>query len=123
MGSLEPVRDLTFVKDTTAGFISVGLCDKVVGKVVNLGVGEGHSIGAVIQKILQLLGKENMPIERDDSRIRPADSEVMRLISNNSVAREVCGWHPDYSLEQGLGKTIEWIKKNMDVYRPGSYTV
>jgi len=122
MGSLEPIRDLTFVKDTAAGFIEVGLCDKVVGKVVNLGVGEGYTVGAVIRKILQLLGKEDMSIELDSSRIRPENSEVMRLISNNSLARE-CGWFPNYSLEQGLNETIEWIKKNIHIYRPDDYTV
>lgn len=123
MGSLEPIRDLTFVKDTAAGFIKVGLCDEVVGKVVNLGIGEGYTVGAVIRKILQLLGKEDMAIELDSSRIRPENSEVIRLISNNSLAKEVCGWFPNYSLEQGLSETIEWIKKHIHIYRPDDYTV
>jgi NAD dependent epimerase/dehydratase len=123
IGSLEPVRDLTFVKDTVQGFITVGLCDKVLGQVVNLGVGSGNTIGTVAKKILKILGKENMPIEKDSSRVRPAKSEVMRLISNNTIAKEICGWQPEYSLEKGLVETIEWIRKNMDMYRPDSYAV
>jgi NAD dependent epimerase/dehydratase len=116
MGSLEPVRDMTFVKDTTAGFIEVGLCDKVIGQVVNLGVGRGESIGTIVKMILRLLGKENMPIEHDPARVRPPKSEVMRLISDNTKAREICGWKPQYTLENGLIETIEWIKKNMHNY-------
>jgi NAD dependent epimerase/dehydratase len=123
IGSLEPVRDLTFVKDTVQGFITVGLCDKVLGQVVNLGVGSGNTIGTVAKKILKILGKENMPIEKDPSRVRPAKSEVMRLISNNTIAKEICGWQPEYSLEDGLVETIEWIRKNMDMYRPDFYAV
>jgi len=114
---------LTFVKDTVQGFITVGLCDKVLGQVVNLGVGSGNTIGTVAKKILKILGKENMPIEKDPSRVRPAKSEVMRLISNNTIAKETCGWQPKYSLEEGLVETIEWIRKNMDMYRPDFYAV
>jgi len=123
IGSLKPIRDLTYVKDTANGFITVGLCDKVLGKVVNLGVGSGQSIEKIIQIILQLLNKENMPIKQDSSRIRPSKSEVMRLISDNSVAQKICGWKPKYSLEEGLAETIEWIKKNVDKYRPEIYAV
>ena len=123
LGSLDPVRDLTFVKDTAEGFIKVGLCDEVVGKTVNLGVGVGNTIEKVVKTILHILGKQDMPIEQDPLRVRPAQSEVLRLISNNSVAKDVCGWRPSYSLERGLKETIEWIKKNIDRYRPELYAV
>ena len=123
MGSLSPVRDLTFVKDSVEGFISVGLCDKVVGKVVNLGIGSGHTIRAVVETVLTILDKKDMPIEQDLARIRPAKSEVTQLISDNSIATEICGWQPRYSLAQGLAETIEWIRENIHMYRPDTYAV
>jgi NAD dependent epimerase/dehydratase len=123
LGSLEPVRDMTFVKDTAEGFISVGLCDKVIGQAVNLGVGRGETIGEMVKTILRILGKDNMPIRQDSSRVRPVRSEVMRLISDNTIAREVCGWQPKYSLEHGLKETIDWIKNNTGRYRPDVYAV
>lgn len=123
MGSLEPVRDLTFVKDTVGGFIKVGLCDKAIGQAVNLGVGKGYSIGSVVKTILKIMGKEDMTIEQDPARIRPEKSEVMRLVSNNKLAKDISGWEPKYSLEEGLVETIEWVKKNIDIYRPDSYAV
>jgi NAD dependent epimerase/dehydratase len=123
MGSMEPVRDMTFVKDTAEGFITVGLCDKVIGQVVNLGVGRGETIGIMIKTILRAMGREDMPIEKDASRIRPKNSEVMRLISDNSKAREICGWTPRYTLEEGIAQTIEWVKKNIHRYRPELYAV
>jgi len=103
--------------------MTVGLCDKVIGQVVNLGAGSGNTVGTVVKTILKVLGKESMRIEQDPLRVRPAKSEVMRLISNSAVAREVCGWQPKYSLEQGLAETVEWIKKNIDRYRPDIYAV
>jgi NAD dependent epimerase/dehydratase len=123
MGSLEPVRDMSFVKDTVEGLIKIGLCDRVVGQTVNLGTGQGETIGAMVDMILHLLGKENISIEQDSARIRPAESEVMRLISDNTKAREICGWTPQYDLTEGLLETIEWIRKNLDKYRPTRYTI
>ncbi len=123
MGSLEPVRDVTFVKDTVEGFIAVGLCDKAIGQVVNLGVGSGHTVGEVVNTILRLLGRENVRILRDPARVRPDKSEVMRLVSDNRKAREFSGWQPRYSLEQGLGETIEWVRKNIARYRPDVYAL
>jgi len=123
VGSLEPVRDMTFVKDTVEGLITVGSCNEVVGQVVNLGMGNGQTTGEMVKTMLRILGKENMPIERETTRIRPAKSEVMRLISDNTKAREICGWNPRYNFEDGLTETVEWIKKNLHRYRADSYTV
>ncbi len=123
MGSLEPVRDLTYVADTADGFIAAALCDDVVGRVVNLGVGHGASVGAIAQVILRLMGKEGLPIDRDPARVRPAGSEVMQLIADNRVAREVCGWQPRSTLEDGLTSTIAWLTRHIDGYRPDTYAV
>ena len=99
MGSLDPVRDMTFVRDTAEGFIAVGLCDKVIGQVVNLGVGHGDTIGTMVKTILKILEKENMPIRQDSSRVRPVKSEVMRLISDNTIAAggQCMIWKPVFS--------------------------
>ena len=123
LGSLEPVRDLTFVKDTAEGLITVGLCDKALGRVVNLGTGSGNSMGKIVREILRILGKTDIPIEQDAQRVRPPKSEVLCLISDNTVARELCGWGPGYSLRGGLSETIEWIGKHLDRYRPEVYAV
>lgn len=123
MGSLDPVRDMTYVKDTAEGLIHVGLAEKTVGEVVNLGVGEGVTIGAMVKTILKLIGKEDMTIEKDIARVRPAKSEVMKLISNNSKAEKFSGWKPRYNLKEGLAETIDWIKRHMEMYKPDIYAI
>ncbi|UCG17511.1 MAG: GDP-mannose 4,6-dehydratase [Phycisphaerales bacterium] len=123
MGSLDPVRDLMFVRDAAEGFIAVGLCDQAIGQVVNLGTGSGQPVGAVVRTILRLLGKENVSIRQDATRVRPAKSEVMRLVSDNRKARELTGWQPRHTLEQGLEETLEWMKKNIALYRPHVYAL
>jgi NAD dependent epimerase/dehydratase len=123
MGALNTIRDLTFVQDTVEGFIDVGLSDNVVGQTVNLGSGVGHSIGDVVNLILKILGREDMPIEQSSERIRPEKSEVQQLVSANQKALDLCGWAPAYSLEDGLVQTIDWMKENIGIYDPNRYSV
>jgi nucleoside-diphosphate-sugar epimerase len=61
----------------------------------------------------------------DEQRLRPKDSEVFRLKGDNSLIKELTGWQPDYSLEQGLQKTIAWFKdpENLNKYKPGVYNL
>jgi len=122
LGLLTPVRDLTYVKDTVAGFLKVAESDKSVGEVINIGTGRGITIEDLAEKIIELMGKD-VRIVRDAERIRPEKSEVMELICDNHNARELIGWEPQYSLEEGLKETIEWIKKNLDLYKAGIYNV
>ena len=89
----------------------------------NIASGEEISIGDLAALILKLLGKEHMEIKRIDERVRPSDSEVERLWADISKAKRVLDWSPEYSLEQGLTKTIEWIQENLSTYRLGTYSV
>lgn len=123
MGSLDPIRDMTFVKDTAEGLIAIGLCDAAIGQVVNLGTGSGSAVGEVVRSILRLTGREEMPIREEAARVRPAKSEVLRLVSDNRKAQELAGWSPRVSLEKGLSETIAWIEKNTERYRPEIYSI
>jgi len=51
----------------------------------------------------------------------PRKSEVMRLVSDNTRAREVLGWTPLVPLAEGLDRTIDWIREHLDHYRIGQY--
>ena len=122
LGSLRPTRDLTFVSDTVAGFLAAASTDAAVGRTINLGVGDEISIGDLAQRILTILGTA-LPIVSADERLRPEKSEVERLHSDNSLARELLGWVPAVSLDEGLRRTIEWIQRNLHLYRPREYHV
>jgi NAD dependent epimerase/dehydratase len=122
LGSLDPVRDLTFVTDTARGFLAASRSDKVIGEVVNLGVGDGPSIGQLVQRIGELLGKE-LIVEQDPARIRPANSEVMRLISNNDKARALMDWEPLVGLDDGLREVIKFIEANLSHFKVGIYNI
>lgn len=121
LGSLDPRRDLTYVKDTAAGFVAIAGCDAAIGKVVNIGRGDDVSMGDLVERIGARLGK-TLQVEADPERVRPAASEVGRLLAGTTLARELMGWTPQYSLDEGLDETIAWVKDNLAMFRVDDYT-
>ena len=120
LGNLETTRDFTYIDDTVAGFLLAALAEGGLGEVFNLGSGKEISIGDLARLVLSLTGKEAR-LETKTQRLRPEKSEVMRLISDNSRAREVFGWAPRVPLSDGLTRTINWIENHLDLYRIGQY--
>ena len=123
VGSLSPVRDLTFVKDTVNGFIEIGTSERSIGEVINIGTRSGVTIGELLQNILRVLGKEDIRIVEDTDRVRPDKSEVMELICDNSKATQLLEWSPQYTLDEGLAETIEWMKNHINLYKTDNYVV
>lgn len=122
LGALDPVRDLTYVKDTVQGFIRVAEVEQTIGETVNVGFGKGITIGELAETILSLMGCEK-PLMQDTRRLRPSKSEVYTLICENTKARNMLGWEPRHSLRQGLQDTIEFVSRNLDLFKPSSYAV
>jgi NAD dependent epimerase/dehydratase len=116
LGDLTPVRDLTYVKDTVRGFMKIALSDESIGKVINVGNGKGISIEDLANLIIKLMGV-NKPIVTDSERLRPEKSEVLKLVCDNSKAKTIIGWEPQYSIERGLKETIEYVTNKIDDYK------
>jgi NAD dependent epimerase/dehydratase len=122
LGNLDPTRDLNFVADTVEGFVRAASKPEAIGEVINLGTGQEISIGDLAATILRLMNKD-LPIVAEGARLRPEKSEVERLCADNAKARTILGWTPQYTLEAGLNKTIEWIRENQDRFRPQVYAI
>jgi NAD dependent epimerase/dehydratase len=122
LGRLDPTRDLTYVTDTVRGLIRGAEVPELAGEVINLGTGKEISIGDLAQLIVSQIGK-NVPIRSDDARLRPDQSEVYRLCSDNTKARNLMEWKPLVTLEQGLTQTIQWIQENLKGFHAEEYSV
>ncbi len=92
-----------------------------MGRVVNIGRGSDVTIGELVERIAARIGKE-IQVETDAQRVRPAASEVGRLLAGTSLATELWGWGPKYSLDQGLDETIAWVRDNLALFRVDEYT-
>lgn len=122
LGSLTPTRDLNYVSNTVDGFVSAARAEAAVGETVNLGTGREISIGDLARLIADRMGRE-IEIDSDDQRLRPEKSEVFRLLADTTKAKQLMGYEASVSLEDGLDRTIAWIRTNMDAFRVGEYTV
>ncbi|MDH5508102.1 MAG: GDP-mannose 4,6-dehydratase, partial [Anaerolineae bacterium] len=122
LGNLDALRDLTYVADTVSGFLKVAEVQGIEGQTFNLGTGTEVRIGDLAEQIINLVGKP-VEIQLDPTRLRPEKSEVQRLLSDNSRAKEILGWQPQVSLPEGLHRTIEWVRTNLEQYRPEHYQI
>jgi NAD dependent epimerase/dehydratase len=122
LGSLSPVRDLTYVSDTVNGFIRIAEVSETVGEVINIGTGSGVTIGELAERVLSLLDMKK-PIVVAEERVRPERSEVFKLICNNSKAQQLLNWQPQVSLNDGLRSVIDWVRANQDSFKADIYNV
>jgi len=122
LGNLTPTRDLTFVEDTCSGFLEIYKSYSLFGEITNIGMSNEITIGDLVNTISQLL-QVNINIETEKQRLRPDNSEVERLFCDNSKLISNTDWKPKYDLGKGLIKTIEWLKNNIDLYKPEVYNV
>lgn len=128
LGALTPTRDFNFVEDTVSGFIAALGAPNCVGETINLGTGYEVSIADLVKIIGKVMGQEIEPIQ-DEQRLRPQNSEVERLIADNSKAQRLLGWKPQYTgptgFEAGIAKTARWftVAENLALYDADAYRV
>jgi nucleoside-diphosphate-sugar epimerase len=102
--------------------MAVAECDRALGRTVNLGTGEEIAIGDLARALIEASGRDARVVV-DPARLRPSGSEVQRLLSDNTRAREWAGWEPRFSLAEGLKRTSAWVAENLEVFAPGRYQV
>jgi dTDP-glucose 4,6-dehydratase len=122
LGATSPTRDFLYVGDTVQGIMRCGEAGGVEGEVINLGSGREVAIGEVVERVLHALGRE-LPVELDEQRLRPPESEVERLIADTSKAKKLLDWGPTIDLDEGLRRTIEWLTGSLDAYKASLYNV
>ncbi len=124
LGAQHPTRDLTFVADTCAGFLALARCDAAVGRDVNMGSGREIAIGDLARKLIALVDPQARLVA-DEARLRPARSEVERLLADSTLMRELTGWTPGVSLDDGLARTVAWFSEpaNLRRYKVDMYNV
>lgn len=122
LGSLTPTRDFVFCKDTARGFIELSRCDAAIGREVNIATGQEISIGELAQKLIDFI-RPGAKIICEEQRLRPAASEVERLLGSNELLYSLTGFRPQISIDEGLRITVDWIRSHMDAYKIDRYMV
>lgn len=115
LGRLDTTRDLTFVGDTVDGFVRAAT-SPVAGRAIQLGTGRTVSVGELFETCKSVLNADARVVQKAE-RMRPGPSEVERLLSDPALARDLLGWSPATSLEDGIRQTAEWLRVHLQQYQ------
>lgn len=128
LGALHPTRDFSFVMDTVRAFEAALNAEHAVGQTLNAGSGFEVSMGDTARLIAEVMGVR-VDILEDAQRLRPAGSEVERLVADADQLKKLTGWQPAYGglegFRQGLEETAAWFSQpaNLTRYRAGHYAL
>ena len=122
LGALTPTRDFNYVKDTVNGFISIYDSEVTIGEEINIATQKEISIGTLADELIKQINPK-AKIVCDEERLRPEKSEVNRLLGCNDKILRLTDWKPQYSLEEGLANTIEFMRDNLDKYKVDIYNL
>ena len=122
LGSLTPTRDFNFVKDTANGFYQIYKSDKTIGEEINIATQTEISIKDLADELISQINP-SAKIVCDENRIRPEKSEVNRLIGSNEKIMSLTNWKQEYTFKKGIAETIEFLKNNMQYYKPDIYNI
>jgi NDP-hexose 4,6-dehydratase len=106
-GTGEQSRDFTYVSDTVDGFLTMGMHPKAIGEAVNFGASKGVTVKELAETIIRVSGSKS-----EITYVEARAAEVERLTSDCSKAKELFGWVPTVSFEEGLKRNIEWAKEH-----------
>ncbi|MEG0805267.1 MAG: NAD-dependent 4,6-dehydratase LegB [Lachnospiraceae bacterium] len=120
LGSLTPTRDFNYVKDTAAGFIAISESERTIGQEINIASGQEISIGALAKELIAQINPQ-AEILCEQQRLRPEKSEVNRLLGSNEKIKALTNWRQEVSFEEGISNTIQFIRENLDTYKPDLY--
>ena len=124
LGDISPTRDLLYVSDTVNGFMKIADCDSLIGHDVNIATETEVTVGDLARIIIDQINPK-AKVVLDSQRIRPAKSEVLRLLGSNGKLKKYTTWESNYSLENGLAETINWFRNldNLKPYKTDIYNV
>lgn len=120
LGALLPTRDFNYVTDIARGMIALALCPEAEGRVVNIGSGQEWSIEQTARLLMDAIGRD-VQILCEEGRMRPANSEVNRLLADNVLIHSLTDWRSEVSFRQGLENTVEWIRRNIRYFDVSTY--
>jgi NAD dependent epimerase/dehydratase len=124
LGDVSTTRDFNYVSDICRGFISLGKSDVSIGETVNIGSNTEISIIDTLELIKKIMDSD-VEFILDKERLRPLNSEVFRLVCDNTKIKNLTGHKPQVSIKDGLNKTIDWLMlpNNLKRYKSEIYNV
>lgn len=108
LGSGKQIRCYTYVDDLAEGLALLSEKDQALNEDFNIGSDKETSVNDLLEIIWKKLDMDkDLKVDRED----PFEHDVQKRVPDVSKAKEKLGWEPKTELEEGIEKTIQWIKK------------
>ena len=105
-GDGEQMRAFSYIMDVTPVIVNAGFFNSCVGEAINIGGMEPVTIGESAKIVMEEFGKEAEVIYLPS---RP--KEVKYAYSTYKKSEKLLGYKENFTLRDGIRKTIEWAKK------------
>lgn len=122
LGNINPSRDFLYVEDTCKGFLEIAKSKKLFGEVANIGSGKEITIKNLTKLIMKISDIKKRVIN-EKKRTRPKNSEVNRLICDNQKIIKCSKWKPKVRLEEGIKRTLDWLKNSPSLKKSDQYII
>lgn len=107
----EQTREFNYVENLVDGFVAAANHDGVIEGAINVAAGEEVTIRDLVERIAALTETRSQ-LEIGAIPYRP--NEIWRMRADNQLARQVLGWTPKVSLEEGLRRTVQWFRERQN---------
>lgn len=107
-GDGEQSRDFTYVANVVDATLRACLANAAPGKVINVGTGRSATLNQTIAVLNGILGLQVKP-----RYAPPREGDVRHSTADISLARATLGYEPLVSFEDGLRRTVEWLRTTL----------
>ena len=104
-GDGEQTRDFTYIDNVVDGVLRAAMAPDVSGRVINVATGRQISINQLAQTLQRLLGSDLVPVHVEDRA-----GDVRDSLADITLARQLLGYEPHVSFEEGLRRTVAWYR-------------
>jgi len=111
--SCEQYKDYTYVGNIVDGFLMAALNENLQNEIFNIGSGDCLQLKYYIELILKCLGTDIRPVF---GTVPYRTHDLCKAYPDMSKIKRLLGWEPSISLEDGIEKTIQWFKDNINLY-------
>ncbi len=109
LGNINASRDFVYVTDVAQGLILAALTENARGQIINLATGKEILLKDLIDMAARVMHKDKYELKLREDRLRPFD--VDRLCGSANKAKEIIGWVPAVSIEEGFARTLAWYSE------------
>ena len=106
VGTGEQTRSFCYVSDTINAILRMMALPNLKSQIINIGTDKEISVNELVDTINNIIKVKVKHIKRDFK-------EAYRRCPNISKAKELLNWEPKIKLEEGLKRTIKWMKEEI----------